>query len=164
MVAILVSGFVSISLTPMLCALVLRQKTSEVRHGRLYNTIEAGFDRLRDFYDVSLRLVLRHHLATLLFSLVLLGVTVWLFRAIPKGFLPRRGHRPAHGHHRSRGRGGLFRHGRAPAAPQRPAQPGQGRAAYMSVIGAGGPNNTTNNGRFMITCGRWGKAGPRPTR
>jgi HAE1 family hydrophobic/amphiphilic exporter-1 len=151
MVAILVSGFVSISLTPMLCALVLRQKTAEVHHGRLYNTIEAGFDRLRDFYDVSLRLVLRHHLATLLFSLVLLGVTVWLFKAIPKGFLPSEdtGQLTA----TTEAEEGVAFSVMAERQQRLNALLSRDKdvAAYMSVIGAGGPNNTTNNGRFMIT-------------
>jgi hydrophobic/amphiphilic exporter-1 (mainly G- bacteria), HAE1 family len=86
-VAILVSGFVSLSLTPMLCSRFLRPPQSE-RHGRLYQLSERCFDALLRAYRQSLSFVMRHRPATMLVSLLVLILTVWLFEVIPKGFLP----------------------------------------------------------------------------
>ena len=86
-VAILVSGFVSISLTPMLCSRFLQNPHGQ-RHGRMYNAFERTFDLWRDLYDWSLRQALRFHVATAAVSVALLVATVYLFMQIPKGFLP----------------------------------------------------------------------------
>src|SRR5713226_835850 len=86
-VAILVSGFVSLSLTPMLCSRFLRPAGAE-RHGRFYVTVGRFFDAMLHFYDWTLQWVLRHRLATLVASLLLLVVTAQLFVTIPKGFIP----------------------------------------------------------------------------
>jgi HAE1 family hydrophobic/amphiphilic exporter-1 len=86
-VAILVSGFVSLTLTPMLCSRFLRPSRSQ-HHGRFYAVTERGFERLRGGYDWSLQGVLRHRLAALLGSFVLIGATAYLFIRIPMGFLP----------------------------------------------------------------------------
>jgi HAE1 family hydrophobic/amphiphilic exporter-1 len=85
-VAILVSGFVSLSLTPMMCSRFIRHR--EQRHGKLYMVTEKFFDGMRWAYDWSLRKVLRHRLATMLVSAAVLVATVYLFIVIPKGFLP----------------------------------------------------------------------------
>ena len=85
--AILVSGFVSISLTPMLCSRFLKSPHDQ-RHGRLYNATERTFDAWRNVYDWSLRLALRFHVATAALSIALLIATAYLFNMIPKGFLP----------------------------------------------------------------------------
>src|SRR5947199_6372769 len=86
-VAILLSGFVSLTLTPMLCARFLRPHARE-RHGRFYQATERVFDRLLDAYRRSLAWVLRHRPATMLVSLAILVATVVLFRAVAKGFIP----------------------------------------------------------------------------
>jgi HAE1 family hydrophobic/amphiphilic exporter-1 len=86
-VAILVSGFVSISLTPMLCSRFLRA-TGEERHGRLFNFTERLFQLWLRAYDVTLRGALRFRMATAVVSIALLGATVYLFMLTPKGFLP----------------------------------------------------------------------------
>jgi HAE1 family hydrophobic/amphiphilic exporter-1 len=86
-VAILVSGFVSLSLTPMLCSRFLRP-AGEVRHSGLYRASERAFDLMKDVYDWSLRGVLRHRFLTLAGSLAILAATVYLFIGMPKGFLP----------------------------------------------------------------------------
>ncbi len=86
-VAILVSGFVSISLTPMLCSRFLRPPHSE-RHGVLYNAIERVFDAWLRVYDRTLGLSLRFRLVTMAMSIALLAGTVYLFRIVPMGFLP----------------------------------------------------------------------------
>ncbi|HEX7794343.1 MAG TPA: efflux RND transporter permease subunit, partial [Vicinamibacterales bacterium] len=86
-VAILISGFVSISLTPMLCSRFLRPPR-EVRHGRLYNAAEAVLNGSLKIYDWTLTQSLRFRAVTMVVSLLLLAGTVYLFGRIPKGFLP----------------------------------------------------------------------------
>jgi hydrophobic/amphiphilic exporter-1 (mainly G- bacteria), HAE1 family len=85
--AILVSGFVSISLTPMLCSRFLKPP-HEQRHGRIYNAIESMFNGWLRVYDVTLGWTLRFGAVTMVLSLVLLAATVYLFMIVPKGFLP----------------------------------------------------------------------------
>ncbi|HEY7615231.1 MAG TPA: efflux RND transporter permease subunit, partial [Terriglobales bacterium] len=86
--AILVSGFVSLTLTPMVCRLFLLPH-QEVRHGRLFNF----FERIQEWvthvaYAGSLRFVLRHKLPTMVAAVLLLLGTVQLYQAVPKGFIP----------------------------------------------------------------------------
>lgn len=85
--AILVSGFVSLSLTPMLCSRFLRA-ASEQRHGRLYNASERFFDGMLRVYDRTLRVTLKYRVTTMLVSAAVLVATVYLFMITPKGFLP----------------------------------------------------------------------------
>ncbi len=86
-VAILVSGFVSLTLTPMLCSRFLRPPRAE-KHGRAYQASERVFKGMFTTYEWSLQRVLRHRLAVLLVSLLLLFATVYVYVRIPKGFLP----------------------------------------------------------------------------
>ena len=86
-VAIIVSGFVSISLTPMLCSRFLKPSHSQ-KHGRFYNLTERMFDGWLRAYDRSLRWSLRFRRATMVASFALMAATVYLFMIIPKGFLP----------------------------------------------------------------------------
>jgi HAE1 family hydrophobic/amphiphilic exporter-1 len=86
-VAILVSGFVSLSLTPMLCSRFLRPPSAE-RHGRFYRSSERVFNGMLALYDRTLRGVLRAKPATMALSLVLLVATGYLFTVVPKGFIP----------------------------------------------------------------------------
>jgi len=86
-VAILVSGFVSLSLTPMLCSRFLKP-TRERKQSRLYATSERFFEGMLQAYRWSLRFVLNHRLATIVISNLVLVVTVLLFMAFSYGFLP----------------------------------------------------------------------------
>jgi hydrophobic/amphiphilic exporter-1 (mainly G- bacteria), HAE1 family len=86
-VAILISGFVSISLTPMLCSRFLKSPHGQ-KHGSLYNLIERMFDAWLRGYDRTLRITLRHRAVVMALSLALMAGTVYLFTLIPKGFLP----------------------------------------------------------------------------
>ena len=85
--AILISGFVSISLTPMLCSRFLHPPRDQ-RHGRLYWLFERVFDSWRGLYSQTLRVSLKYRFITAAVSLVLMVATVYLFIAVPKGFLP----------------------------------------------------------------------------
>ena len=86
-IAVLISGFVSLTLTPMLGSRFLSHY-QEKRHGRMYNALEGGFNGLAKVYDLSLKAVLRHQFATIIFAVLLLGGTVYLFISMPTGFIP----------------------------------------------------------------------------
>ena len=86
-VAILASAFISLSLTPMLCSRFLKHD-SHGKHGRIYNYSERFFDWMLRSYDRTLKVVLDHRVTTIAVSLALVVVTVFLFKAVPKGFLP----------------------------------------------------------------------------
>ncbi|MBS1853767.1 MAG: efflux RND transporter permease subunit [Acidobacteria bacterium] len=85
-VAILISGFVSLSLTPMLCSRFLRPP--DARQNWCQRGLERTFDALRDLYNWTLRGVLRHHAITMATALATLVATVYLYRQVPKGFIP----------------------------------------------------------------------------
>ncbi|HEV7475462.1 MAG TPA: efflux RND transporter permease subunit [Pyrinomonadaceae bacterium] len=101
-VAILVSGFVSLTLTPMLCSRLLKAKA--IREGALHedesgavvikqdhswkNISERIFNRVLHLYEWSLQRVLKHSFITILLMAILAGVTVYLFMIVPKGFIP----------------------------------------------------------------------------
>jgi len=85
--AILISGVVSLSLTPMLCSRMLRSHASE-RHGRLYGVVERGFEGTRAAYERSLRWAMTRRPLTLALSASILIGTIMLFRIVPKGFIP----------------------------------------------------------------------------
>lgn len=86
-IAVMVSGVISLTLTPMLASRFLRDPR-RIRHGRTYRASEAMYQRLVGIYDKSLLFVLRHRLATLLLSLIILVATAYLFTVVPKGFIP----------------------------------------------------------------------------
>jgi len=88
MAAVLISGFVSLTLTPMMCSRILKPHREGERHGRLYWAFERGFEAWRHAYDVSLRWTLAHKLAVLAAFLAIFAATVVLFWRAPKGFLP----------------------------------------------------------------------------
>jgi HAE1 family hydrophobic/amphiphilic exporter-1 len=85
--AILISGLVSVTLTPMLCSRFLRESKPQ-RHGFLYRWIENGFDRMRDAYAGSLHWVLAHRPVMLVTFLAVIGATAYLYLVVPKGFIP----------------------------------------------------------------------------
>jgi multidrug efflux pump subunit AcrB len=87
-VAVIASAFVSLTLTPMMCAQLLHRE-SEKPPGRLFMASERGFAALLDVYRRSLRFVLRHRPTTLLVTAATLVATLYLYVIVPKGFLPQ---------------------------------------------------------------------------
>ncbi len=148
-VAILVSGFVSLSLTPMLCSRFLRPPQL-LKHGRLYAISEAFFDGLHNGYDHTLRWALQHRIVVLGISLLLLVATLWLFLIIPKGFLP------------SDDTGQIFAFTEANQGISFDAMARHQQAlaeivrqdpnidSFMSSIGPSGPTTTGNAGRIFM--------------
>ena len=86
-VAVLVSGFVSLTLTPMMCSRFVHPE-HEREHGRIYDFFERFFNGMRGTYDRTLKIVLHHRRATMIVSLAIFVATVVLFVVIPKGFFP----------------------------------------------------------------------------
>ena len=147
--AILISGFVSLTLTPMLCSRFLRPPQT-LSHGRLYGSAERVFNGMQKAYQWSLQRVLKHPLATLLLSGLIFVFTLYLFFFIPKGFLP------------SEDTGQIFafteaaqgisydsmvRHQKSVAAVIR-QDPSVD--SFMSSIGASGVSVASNTGRLFI--------------
>jgi len=147
--AILISGFVSLSLTPMLASLMLK-KGGQAEHGKLYAATERAFQALLRGYDTTLKWTMVHRRITLGFSLVLLVFTGALFVYIPKGFIPSEDIGQLTGvteaeqgisleymlEHQNR------------VADIIAKDPNV--ESFMSLVGAGGPNPAGNSGRLLI--------------
>ena len=86
-ITILISAVVSLTLTPMMCARLLRHKPEHER-GWFYQTSERGFQAIIRFYGQTLGWVLRHQFAVIAISVGILGLTIYLYYIIPKGFFP----------------------------------------------------------------------------
>jgi HAE1 family hydrophobic/amphiphilic exporter-1 len=86
--AILISGFVSLSLTPMLCARFLKGGHAKSKPNVLFRWSESVFDGMRALYKRTLNIALRHHALVITAAVLMAAATVWLFMVIPKGFLP----------------------------------------------------------------------------
>ena len=86
-VSILISGVVSVTLTPMLCSRFLKAPQHH-QHGWMYRTTERFFDGFLHLYDVTLKSVLRHRVMTMATFVLVLAGTIWMFMDIPKGFIP----------------------------------------------------------------------------
>ncbi len=87
-VAILISGVVSVTLTPMLCSLFLKRPTKHGDASKFGKATERGFDSLLRGYDNALKIVLKHRPATMATFVVVLIMTGVLFVFVPKGFIP----------------------------------------------------------------------------
>jgi multidrug efflux pump len=86
-ITILVSAVVSLTLTPMMCARLLKHKPAE-KQGRFYRGSEKMFEAVIAFYGRTLEVILRHQFATLLVTIGTLVATIVLFLIVPKGFFP----------------------------------------------------------------------------
>jgi HAE1 family hydrophobic/amphiphilic exporter-1 len=147
--AVLVSGFVSLTLTPMMCSRFVHPEHGR-QHGKIYNFFERFFDGLRRHYGSSLQWVMGHRRATMLVSLVIFIMTVILFVLIPQGFFP------------SEDTGQIFAITEASQDISFDAMKQHQMAAmeivradpnvdgFMSAIGAGGPTATLNQGRMFM--------------
>jgi len=147
--SILISGFVALTLTPMLASRFIRPHGKE-QHGKLYQASEKFFNGMLNFYERSLTYVLHHRKITMIVSGIILGATVILFIFMPKGFLP------------SEDTGQLFIVTETAQGTSFDSMKQHQLAlsdiiikdpnidGYMSSIGAGGANSSGNQGRFFI--------------
>ncbi len=87
-VAVAMSAVVSLTLTPMMCARMLKREREE-DHGRFYEITEGAWQGMLHWYDAGLKWVLRHQFFTLMVAVATLVATIWLYIIVPKGLLPQ---------------------------------------------------------------------------
>ena len=149
-VAILVSGFVSLTLTPMLCSRWLKPRVEVARDGRFYQVTERAWERSLAWYERSLGWVMDRRGLAMAFSALILVGTVLLAGAVPKGFIPSEDQGQLFGTTET-AEGTSFdnmvQHQRAAAAI---VQEDPNVKSFMSGVGGGGRNTTTNQGRLFI--------------
>jgi hydrophobic/amphiphilic exporter-1 (mainly G- bacteria), HAE1 family len=147
--AVLISGFVSLSLTPMMCSRFVHSVREE-KHGGLYNWFEHFFDQVRSLYESTLRLAMKHHRITLGIALATFAATVILFYLIPKGFFPDEDTNQIF----CITEGAQDISFEAMVAHQQQAakivSANTNVSAYMSAIGLGGSTISGNNGRIFM--------------
>ncbi len=149
-VTILISAFVSLTLTPMLCARVLKNHDEGESRNIVLRAFEAMFKRWLRGYEVTLDLALKYRFATLLVMICTLVGTVWLYIVIPKGFFP------------IEDTGFLNVVAEGPSDISASAMTARTRQVadillkdpavdYLNITtGAGGPNATANTGRALV--------------
>jgi len=148
-VTILISAVVSLTLTPMMCARLLRH-TRESEQGLFYRASQRAFDRAIEEYGKTLRWVLNHQTATLIVALATLVLTVLLYIVVPKGFFP------------IQDTGVIVGISEAPQSVSFEAMAARQQAlatviledpaveSLSSFIGVDGTNTTLNSGRILI--------------
>jgi hydrophobic/amphiphilic exporter-1 (mainly G- bacteria), HAE1 family len=149
-VAIIVSGFVSLTLTPMLCARVLRTHHEGEKQNFLLRMFEAMFKGWLRAYEWSLDRVIRYKPITLVVTFATLGLSIWLYIVIPKGFFPAEDTGFIAGS--TEGASDISFPQMAVLQRQVAEIVRADKAVdYVnSTIGAGGPNPTLNQGRMFI--------------
>ncbi len=148
MVAILISGFVSLSLTPMLSSRFLRPPGGN--HNALYRASEGVFEGMRSLYEWTLRVVIRHRAVTMLAAAGTLAATIFLFGMVPKGFIPDQDTDQLSGYTEAPqdvSFDGMAAQ-QAKVAAVLSADPNID--AFSSNIGTGGPTTSGNTGRVFI--------------
>jgi hydrophobe/amphiphile efflux-1 (HAE1) family protein len=155
---VIMSAFVSLTLTPMMCSRFLQPHTGT--HGRLYRIVEAMFDGMLDFYRRTLAVALQFRFITLMVFLATMAFTMYLFIVIPKGFFPTQDI-------------GLIvaitdanQDISYEAMTKRQSELNQiisddpAVASFASLVGAGNGGQTANNGRAYINLKPWGERDP----
>ncbi|MDB6110155.1 MAG: acriflavin resistance protein [Pedosphaera sp.] len=149
--AVLVSGVISLTLTPMLCSRFLKGEAVYGPPGFVYRVSERGFNFVLGIYESGLKWVLRHQFFILFVALLTFAATLWLYTVIPKGFLPQQDTGVIQG---------------ISDAAQDISFPAMAELqtkvagivmddpaveSLASFLGGGGPASTINNGRMFIT-------------
>ncbi|RFC45884.1 MAG: multidrug efflux pump/multidrug efflux pump [Verrucomicrobia bacterium] len=88
-IAVILSAVISLTLTPCLCARLLRSHSGEARPNFLQRVIERALNGVASTYASSLRWVLRHSFVMLVATAATIGATVWMYGRVPKGFFPQ---------------------------------------------------------------------------
>jgi len=149
-VAILVSGFVSLTLTPMLCSRWLRHEPADAAHGVLYRAVDRAWEASLAWYERSLAWVMDRRGLALAFSALILVGTIVLGRIVPKGFIPSEDTGQLSGTTETAegtSYDAMVKHQRAAAAI---VQEDPNVEGFMSAVGAGGRSATVNQGRLFI--------------
>ncbi|MEP6689031.1 MAG: efflux RND transporter permease subunit, partial [Gemmatimonadales bacterium] len=149
-VAILVSGFVSLTLTPMLCSRWLKPESEQRQHGRFYQVTERAWEASLAWYERTLSWVMDRRGLAMLFSLLILIGTLVLGRIVPKGFIPSEDTGQLNGTTETAegtSYDAMVTHQRAAAAI---VQEDPNVEGFMSAVGAGGRSASVNQGRLFI--------------
>jgi hydrophobic/amphiphilic exporter-1 (mainly G- bacteria), HAE1 family len=159
-VAIIVSGFVSLTLTPMLCARVLKSHHGEEKQNFVLRGFEALFERMRGAYEWSLDRVLAYKSIMLMVTLATIAGTIWLYIIVPKGFFPTEDTGYLIGITEGKtdiAFPAMVEHQRKVADIIRADK----AVAYInSTAGAGGPNALGNSGRMLVALKPRDERGP----
>jgi len=147
-VALILSLLISLTLTPMMCARLLKPETKE--HGWLYRVFERGFDGLLNAYGAGLKVVLRHQFATLMVMLGTIALTGYLYVIIPKGFFPQQDTGLIIGLSEAAQDISFQAMAERQQALLSAVMRDPAVASVGSAVGAGGGNTTVNNGRVYI--------------
>jgi HAE1 family hydrophobic/amphiphilic exporter-1 len=158
-VAILVSGVVSLTFTPMLSSRFLRAESNQA-HGRFYQVTERGYDWMLGQYKWTLDWSMRHRRLMMIFSLLILVGTALLFQMVPKGFIPSEDTGQLSVSTEA-GQGTSFTDmSRRQQAVAAIVQRDTNVANFMSTVGGGGGSSASNSGRLFITLKPRGKRLP----
>src|SRR3981189_852599 len=147
-VALVLSLLISLTLTPMMCAYLLKPESEE--HGWLYRFFESGFDGLLDLYEAGLKIVLRHRFITLMTMFGTIALTGYLFVIIPKGFFPQQDTGLIIGLSEAAQDISFQAMAERQQALINAVMKDPAVASIGSAVGAGGGNTTVNNGRVYI--------------
>ncbi|HEX5325510.1 MAG TPA: efflux RND transporter permease subunit, partial [Acetobacteraceae bacterium] len=152
-IAVLVSAFVSLTLTPMMCSRFLRH--DDGGHGLAYRVIERFFVGLQAFYRRTLDIALRHSFITLLTFLATVSLTVVLYIEIPKGFFPAQDTGVVLGVSEGAQDVSFQQMSRIQAKLDAIIAADPDVAAYGATVGTGIGGETVNNGRIYIALKPW---------
>jgi hydrophobe/amphiphile efflux-1 (HAE1) family protein len=147
-VALVLSLLISLTLTPMMCAYLLKPESKE--HGWLYRFFERGFDGLLNAYEAGLKVVLRHRFITLMTMFGTIALTGYLFVIIPKGFFPQQDTGLIIGLSEAAQDISFQAMAQRQQALINAVMADPAVASVGSAVGAGGGNTTVNNGRVYI--------------
>src|SRR5450830_798941 len=149
-VAIIVSGFVSLTLTPMLCARVLRSHHADEKQNVVLRGFERMFEAWMRGYEWTLDRVLAYKSIMLIVTIATIGGTIWLYIVVPKGFFPTEDTGYVLGITEAKtdiAFASMAEHQRKVADIIRT----DNAVAYVnSTVGGGGPNSVTNSGRMLV--------------
>ena len=148
-VTIIVSAVVSLTLTPMMSARILRHNPKE-KQGRIYQASERAFERMIAFYGRTLKFVLEYQTITLLVALATLLLTIFLYIIIPKGFFPVQDTGVIQGISQAPQTIGSKAMALKQQEMARVILADSAVESLSSFIGADGTNTTTNSGRMSI--------------
>jgi multidrug efflux pump len=148
-VTIIVSAVVSLTLTPMMSARILRHNPKE-KQGRVYQFTERAFEGMIAFYGRTLKVVLRHQTITLLVALTTLVLTIVLYIIIPKGFFPVQDTGVIQGISQAPPTIGYKAMAEKQQELTKAVLDDPAVESVSSFIGADGTNTTTNSGRMSI--------------
>jgi len=155
--AIVISGFVAISLTPMLCSRFLKHSVHSTTRSGLAGISERFFDKILALYDRSLQIALKYKLAVVGIFFAMLFISAGLLLIVPKGFMPTTDAGMVMGNSEARqdiSFDSMVKHQQKVARiiSQDPNQ-----EHFMSSVGAGGPNTAVNQGRFNVVLKPFGQ-------